>query len=163
MIFFLLIAHMQFSHVLLFLVKAKPLLICFLLCYLLGTLMEFGVFPICIAGDIVGFFVEPKLLQKDRNTIDNILIKGANKCVYLNNRTLISNLTITGRLIWSSKYKCWWMTWCVFILFYSVYSTCDISAGHFVCYEWDIWRTCRIRNWCMLSYYYSGTQNYNNS
>lgn len=146
-----------------FLVKARPLLICFLLCYLLGTLMEFGVLPICIAGDIVELFVISKLPLKDRNTIDNALIKGANKCVYLNNRTILSNLIITGRLIWSSKYKCWWLTWYVFILFHSVYSTCGISAGLVACYEWDIWRTCRIRGWSMLSYYYPGTQNENNS
>lgn len=61
--------------------------------------MEFGVLPICIAGDIVELFVISKLPLKERNTIDNALIKGANKCVYLNNRTILSNLIITGRLI----------------------------------------------------------------
>lgn len=83
--------------------------------------MELGVFPICIAGDIVELIVEPKLPYKDRNTIDNILIKGANKCVYLNSRTIISYLNITGRLIWSSKYKYWCLTWCVFIFFFIVF------------------------------------------
>lgn len=83
---------MQFSHDLLFLVKAKP---CNLFSSLL-TLMEFGVFPIWIAGDIVSLFVEPKLPQNDRNTIDNILIKGANKLFVVLVTLVLASLLVTN-------------------------------------------------------------------
>lgn len=61
-----------------------------------GTLMEFGVLPICIAGDIVELFVISKLPLKERNTIDNALIKGANKLFTVLVALVLASLLVTN-------------------------------------------------------------------